>query len=224
MNPIIISPIEMIEGHFVQYELPPEGISLLGYVVRRMHKTQLLEDVSTMLAAKQTTQALYSVAHYTAAASVTFGKLYYEPRPDRLGSTHKENDPRTGASVSAMLESIAPNMGLSCAVSLPGGAYFHGREISRDASASLRGWVNPTTCAFHFHHETPAYTAKIKGNITREIVPHVAGPWHMRAHGTLELQDSAGNVGRLILRRDATATVILTSVAGELSQQNLTLY
>ena len=34
----------------LRYELPPEGITLLGYVVRRMHKTEWLVKASEMLA------------------------------------------------------------------------------------------------------------------------------------------------------------------------------
>ncbi len=31
-----------------RYELPPEGISLLGYIVRRMHKTEWLTEVPAL--------------------------------------------------------------------------------------------------------------------------------------------------------------------------------
>jgi len=37
-----------------RYELPPGGITLLGYVVRRMHKTALLLPASEMLKAGHT--------------------------------------------------------------------------------------------------------------------------------------------------------------------------
>jgi len=44
-----------------RYELPPEGITLLGYVVRRMHKTALLADIPTLLAENKTGEALARV-------------------------------------------------------------------------------------------------------------------------------------------------------------------
>ena len=224
MNPLIVSPVEIVEGNFTQYELPPEGISLLGYVVRRMHKTELLGDVPRLLKEGQMMLALFGVAHYTAASSVTFGKLHYEPRRDRPGTVRTENDPHTGAKVTAVLESILPDTCLSYDVALPSGALYHGRETNTDASISLRGWVHTVTCQFQFEYPDPAYTATISGNIVREIVPHLAGPWHIRAHGALELQDNQGHVGRLILRRDATVNVIVNSADGEICQQVLTLY
>mgnify|MGYP000668019971 CR=1 FL=1 len=41
----------------LRYELPPEGITLLGYVVRRMHKTEWLVKASEMLANKKNNEA-----------------------------------------------------------------------------------------------------------------------------------------------------------------------
>jgi hypothetical protein len=224
MNPIIVSPVEFVEGSFTQYELPPEGISLLGYVVRRLHKTELLASVPDLLHQENIMPALFAVAHYTAASSVTFGKLYYEPRRDRPGSIRTENDPHTGAAVTAVLESSSPDICLAYDVSLPSGACFHGRETNSDASVSLRGWVHTVICQFQFHHPATNYTATINGNILREIVPHLAGPWHIRAHGSLELSDSYGHAGRLILQRNATVNVLLTSPTGQICQQTVTLY
>jgi len=41
-----------------RYELPPAGITLLGYIVRRMHKTEWLVKASAALAEGKTQQAL----------------------------------------------------------------------------------------------------------------------------------------------------------------------
>lgn len=168
--------------------------------------------------------ALLAIAHYTAASSVTFGKLYYEPRRDRPGTIRTENDPQTGAQVTAVLESSSPDICLAYDVNLLSGGFFHGRETNSDASVSLRGWVHTVTCQFQFHHPDPQYTATISGNILREIVPHLAGPWHIRAHGSLELTDSHGHTGRLILQRNGTANLLLSSPTGQICQQTLTLY
>lgn len=224
MDPIIVSPVEIVEGSFAQYELPPEGISLLGYVVRRLHKTELLASVPHLLSQGNVMSALLAIAHYTAASSVTFGKLYYEPRRDRPGTIRTENDPQTGAQVTAVLESSSPDICLAYDVNLLSGGFFHGRETNSDASVSLRGWVHTVACQFQFHHPDPQYTATISGNILREIVPHLAGPWHIRAHGSLELTDSHGHTGRLILQRNGTANLLLSSPTGQICQQTLTLY
>jgi hypothetical protein len=228
MNPlIVVPPLAVVEGAFTQYELPPEGISLLGYVVRRWHKTELLGQLPQLLAQGGETKqrlALLQVAHYAAASLVTFGSLFYEPVLDAVGSRRMEADPQTGAEVTAVLESIHPAQVCYTEVALPWGGWVHGRETTQHNQVNLHGWIHSVTCDLDFYHPTPHFTSHIRGNLIREIVPRLAGPWHMRAHGTLELQDNAGHVGRLILRRDATATVLITNESGELWQQNLSLY
>jgi len=81
-----------------RYELPPEGITLLGYVVRRMHKTALLEPMSQMLKEGHTLEALAQVALYATGASTSFGPAYYQPTFNREGDVITEPDPATGSS------------------------------------------------------------------------------------------------------------------------------
>src|SRR5512143_1282712 len=90
-----------------RYELPPEGISLLGYIVRRMHKTQWLISVPMLIAGNQTDAALAHIAMYTVTASTSYGRAYYQPRFNQEGETVSEPDPNTGISVSATLISIS---------------------------------------------------------------------------------------------------------------------
>ena len=63
-----------------RYELPPEGITLLGYIVRRMHKTEWLAKVPQVLAEEKTAKALEYAAIYAATSSTSFGRAYYQPR------------------------------------------------------------------------------------------------------------------------------------------------
>ena len=46
-----------MSDNITRYELPPAGITLLGYVVRRMHKTQWLMPVPTLLAENKSSDA-----------------------------------------------------------------------------------------------------------------------------------------------------------------------
>ena len=56
-----------------RYELPPEGITLLGYVVRRMHKTAWLTPIKDLLTQGKTTEILAQAAMYAVVASASFG-------------------------------------------------------------------------------------------------------------------------------------------------------
>ena len=62
-----------------RYELPPEGNTLLGYIVRRMHKTHYLAEIPALLAKSKTALALIKIGLYTAASSTSFGRAYYQP-------------------------------------------------------------------------------------------------------------------------------------------------
>jgi len=68
-----------------RYELPATGSTLLGYVVRRMHKTQLLMPVPGLISQNKTSDALAKVAMYAVASSTSFGRAYYQPRFDAVG-------------------------------------------------------------------------------------------------------------------------------------------
>ena len=96
-----------------RYELPPEGITLLGYVVRRMHKTEWLAKVPALLAEGQTAKALECAAIYAASSSTSFGRAYYQPQFNRTGEVISEADPVTGAIVTARLDSTSPHYNIS---------------------------------------------------------------------------------------------------------------
>jgi hypothetical protein len=92
-----------------RYELPPEGITLLGYIVRRMHKTEWLTQVPSALAEGQTAKALEYAAVYAVTSSTSFGRAHYQPQFNRTGEEVSEADPTTGALVTARLESRSPH-------------------------------------------------------------------------------------------------------------------
>lgn len=209
MEGIIISPLEIIEGGFTRYELPPEGISLLGYMVRRMHKTELLLYASDLIAQQRFPHALAQVAHYAAASSTSFGQLYCEPASDKVGSSVMERDPATHAVVMATYENSTPESRFSYHAQLPNDDCFSGWEVAAGSKISLRGWSKAVQPHLSFTSAAGCYQAELEGTIYHEIIPRIVGSWIIRAHGLLTLQDSQGFVGELTLRRNATATIVI---------------
>ena len=108
-----------------RYELPPEGITLLGYVVRRMHKTEWLAKVPALLAEGQTAKALECAAVYAVTSSTSFGRAYYQPQFNSVGEVLSEADPVTGAMITARLNISSPYNSSSEAV-MPNHDIFRG--------------------------------------------------------------------------------------------------
>ena len=106
----------------LRYELPEEGISLLGYIVRRMHKTRWLMPVQRFVAEGDAARALTHIAAYAVSASTSFGRAYYQPRFDELGTQISEADPATGATVTARLLLTKPHYRIGYEVKMPDGA------------------------------------------------------------------------------------------------------
>ncbi len=211
MDLVVVSPLNRAESSVTRYELPPEGITNLGYIVRRMHKTSTLGKMSETLQGGEFVHALYTIALYAAAAASSFGKLYYEPGADEEGGTITENDPETGAVVSATLIKREDDLNYySHMVQMPDGDRFSGNESSRPSKMSMRGWVFPASVSYQFMSADEAYYAECEGELTREVVPRVIGPWHSRAHGTLTISDNQGNSGHITLNEKAQATVTIT--------------
>jgi hypothetical protein len=178
-----------------RYELPPEGITLLGYVVRRMHKTALLADVPSLLAANKTEEVLGRVARYTIASSTSFGRAYYQPRFDSLGAQVSEADPATRAIVTAKLESDSPHYHITYTAVMPNGDRFSGSEQITGTTVGLRGLGMPAPSKFHFR--SGDYTADLTGIITSELALSIFGNTRIRAYGFLNFDDNAGNTGKL---------------------------
>lgn len=190
-----------------RYELPSEGISLLGYIVRRMHKTVWLAPVPELLALGQTAKALEHIAIYTAASSTSYGRAYYQPNFNATGDTLSEPDPATGAEVSARLDNRTPHYHISYKVRMPDGSRFQGKEEITGTTVGLRGLGMPAPSRFTFI--SGDYSAELSGIITSELALSLVGNTRIRAYGSLVLKDNAENTGRLELKRDGNLTLTL---------------
>jgi hypothetical protein len=189
----------------VRYELPPQGITLLGYIVRRMHKTEWLTKASAALAEGKTEQALEFAAVYAAAASTSFGRAYYQPRFNRVGDQVREADPATGAMVTAKLESDSPHYHITYEAVLPNGDTFKGSERITGTTVGLRGLGMPAPSKFTF--TSGDYTAEFEGILTSELALSLFGNTRIRAYGFLNIKDSRGNSGRLELNRTGDISI-----------------
>jgi len=190
-----------------RYELPSEGISLLGYIVRRMHKTSLLADIPEMLSQGYVEEALKQIALYTAASSTSYGRAYYQPNFNSTGDTITESDPATGAEVTARLDSRSPHYHISYQVNMANGDIFQGKEEITGTTVGLRGLGMPAPS--HFTFTSGDYTAKLTGIITSELALSWIGKTRIRAYGYLNFEDGLGNTGRLELKRDGELTITI---------------
>jgi hypothetical protein len=189
----------MSETSLTRYELPAEGITLLGYVVRRMHKTEWLQHVPDLVANGNTDEALACVAMYAVRSSTSFGPAYYQPRFNSNGEEVSEPDPATGAQVRAILESSSPTYKISYSATLPDGTVFTGSEEIQGTTIGLRGLGMPAPSRFHF--QSGSYTAGLTGTLTSELALSLIWRTRIRAYGFLNFHDSAGNMGKLKLDR-----------------------
>ena len=201
-----------------RYELPPEGTSLLGYIVRRMHKTTWLASVPELLSQGQSAKALEQVAMYAAASSTSYGRAYYQPNFDATGDTVSEPDPVTGATVTARLDSRSPHYHISYDAVMPNGDTFTGSEEITGTTVGLRGLGMPAPSKFVF--TSSDYSAELTGIITSELALSLIGKTRIRAYGFLNLRDNLGNTGKLSLTRNGD--VHLEINGAKIDQQTLT--
>jgi hypothetical protein len=183
-----------------RYELPATGSTLLGYVVRRMHKTQLLMPVPGLISQNKTSDALAKVAMYAVASSTSYGRAYYQPRFDAVGDEVSEADPQTGALVKAKLNADSPTYLISYSAAMPNGDLFSGREEIRGTTLGLRGVGMPAPSWFYF--KSGGYSAELTGILTSELVFSIIGRTRIRAHGFLIFNDSERNTGKVTVDRN----------------------
>lgn len=186
----------------VRYELPPEGQSLLGYIVRRMHKTTWLAPVAALIAAGDATQALARIAMYAIAASTSFGRAFYQPHFNAVGEIVSEQDPATGAAVSAKLEARDPHYRISYSATMPDGSAFSGSEEITGTTIGLKGLAMPAPSRFRFQSGT--YEAELTGIVTSELSLSMFGKTRIRGFGFLNVRDNAGNSGEISVQRDGS--------------------
>lgn len=203
MTTLIFDSPSLVESSFIRYEFPPEGITTLGHVVRRMHKTVMLAEVEALLASHKYLDAMSRLSTYALAAAVSFGQLFYEPGKDRTGSSISEKDPDTGALVNATLIKDCPHEHYSYVVQMPDGSRFQGSECSKEQNYSMAGWTLPANVRYEYVSADETWMAKLDGQVHREIVPRLVGPWQIRATANLTMSDSTDLSGDAILNRDA---------------------
>jgi hypothetical protein len=189
-----------MQADVMRYELPPEGNSLLGYVVRRMHKTELLTKVPGLLRGGEMEAALECVARYAATSSTSFGRAYYQPRFNRVGEIVEEADPQTGAQVRATLESDSPHYHITYSVAMSNGDSFTGEERITGTTVGLRGLGMPAPSKFNF--KSGDYEVQLTGVLTSELVLSLIGRTKIRAYGSLAFNDNKGNSGNLTIDRN----------------------
>jgi len=193
--------------NYTRYELPSEGITLLGYIVRRMHKTAWLAPVPDLLSWGQSSKALEYVAIYTAASSTSYGRAYYQPNFNATGDIVSEPDPATGAIVTARLDSSSPHYYISYEAHMPNGDTFQGNEEITGTTVGLRGLGMPAPSRFTF--TSGKYTVELTGVITSELALSLIGRTRIRAYGSLNFKDNTGNTGRLELNRDGDLIITI---------------
>ena len=183
-----------------RYELPSSGITLLGYVVRRMHKTQWLTSIPALLAENKSSEALAKVAMYAVTSSTSFGPAYYQPQFNSKGEEVSEADPQTGAMVTAKLISTSPHYLISYTAVMPNGDVFSGSEEITGTTVGLRGLGMPAPSKFNF--KSGDYTAELTGLLTSELALSLIGRTRIRAYGFLNFNDNANNSGKLSIDRN----------------------
>ena len=186
--------------NIMRYELPPAGITLLGYVVRRMHKTQWLTSIPALLAENKSSEALAQVAMYAVTSSTSFGLAYYQPQFNSKGEEVSEADPITGAMVNAKLISTSPHYLISYTAAMPNGDVFSGSEEITGTTVGLRGLGMPAPSKFNF--KSGGYFADLTGILTSELALSLIGRTRIRAYGFLDFNDNANNSGKLSIDRN----------------------
>ena len=188
--------------NIIRYELPSAGITLLGYIVRRMHKTQQLMSVPELLSENKSEKALTQVAMYAVTSSTSFGRAYYQPKFNSVGEEISEADPLTGAIVTAKLVSASPHYTISYTAVMHNGDIFSGSEEITGTTIGLRGLGMPAPSKFNF--QSGSYSVDLTGILTSELVLSLIGRTRIRAYGFLNFKDSENNEGKLTIDRTGT--------------------
>lgn len=194
----------------MEYETPRGGITIGGYVARRLHKTVLLKSVADWLD-DHSARALAQIAIYAAAASTSFGPALYQPAGDSLGQVIETVDAETQARVRVTCEG---DLRFSYRIEMPNIGVLTGAETIQGTTFGLRGLGMPAPTTFKFMSEQGDYHADVVGLMTSELGPGL-GHWMIRGFGKLDLSDSAGNRGWLTLDRSGRLLVSVKSSDGK---------
>ncbi len=199
----------------MRYETPPGGISLGEYVARRLHKTRLLTLVPNLVA-HDSAAALAQIGLYAVAGSTSFGPALYRPVKTTRWQVIDTTDPDTGARVRVVCED---ENRFSFGIEMQGVGTLVGTEQTTGTTMSLHGLGMPTPCTFDFEAAEGDYTARLQGVITVELTPLV-GRQRVRGFGALQMSDSAGNRGTVVMNRDGIVTTVITTPDGQRSERH----
>ena len=198
------------------YETPAGGITITGYIVRRMHKTRILEGIENLFA-DDPLQALEKFGVYALAASTSFGPAMYQPSFDRPGSVISLPDPDTGMAVTVRQLPRDPHYKFAYEVELPQGSKISGEEVITGTTVGLRGLGMPAPSKYFLNNATDSYRAEAIGIINSELAPGL-GRWRIRGYGELKVRDNIGNQGVLALSRNGNIKGELISSSGNLKK------
>lgn len=205
----------------MNYETPPQGITLTGYIVRRMHKTRMLSGLQA-IAAENPKEALAKFGAYAAAAGTSYGPAMYQPRFDRPGAEITEDDPETGARVTVRQGARDPHYAFRYEVLLPDGGRITGEEKVLGTTVGLRGLGMPAPSHFEYEDASSSYKAFVGGMIHSELAPGL-GRWRVRGYADLQLEDNHGNRGQLVLDRKGRIEIEISGEDGETFTYSLQL-
>jgi len=192
----------------IDYETPPGGITITGYIARRMHKTVLLNGLEELIIS-DSAAALVRFGVYAMAAATSRGPARYQPRFDGPGTTIESFDPETGAKVMVKQLSRSPHIRFSYQVDLQEGGTISGEEEITGTVIGLRGLGMPAPSTFDYVNADENYKAHASGTIHSELAFGI-GSRKIRGYGELMLEDNQGNKATVVLNRKgklvATAT------------------
>ncbi len=193
----------------MEYETPREGITIGGYVARRLHKTTLLKSIADLLP-QDSARALAQLGIYAIAASTSFGPALYQPDWDPAGKVIETIDPETNARVTVTCEG---NLVFSYRVEMKSIGVLEGVETIKGTTVGLRGLGMPAPTTFKFSAEQSDYRADMIGLITSELGPGLAR-WNIRGYGSLDVSDNRGNRGKLTLDRSGIVVASISASDG----------
>lgn len=156
--------------------------------------------------------ALATIGHYAAAASVSYGRAYYQPSFSAVGEVYQEADPETGIPVKAELIEREPAIRSQITVDGDGWSLVLDEQIT-GTTFGLGTLGMPAPSRFTF--SMGSYEAAAAGVMVTELIP-IPRATRVRGHGRLALSDSVGNDGEAVLTRRGqlttkVGTVVMTS-------------
>jgi hypothetical protein len=192
----------------MRYETPSGGITLTGYLARRLQKTALLRGIEADIC-QHPALALIKFGFYAAASATSWGPVSYQPRFERPGASYIEEDPDTGAEVSVSYVQSRPHYTFTFEVRLPDGGLIKGTESITGTTLGLKGVGMPAPSRLDYWSADRGYAASATGIITSELVLKPLRATLVRGYGELRLTDLRGSSGNVTLDREAVLRAVV---------------